>query len=229
MGGSLVSFFFAVSARLFPARVQRAASACILAAIALTSSAFAQQNLSEGVSPGEVPGLDELLSRGESETQDYVIGIGDVLQINVWKEPDVSVEQVGVRSDGKISIPLVKEVFTAGLTPLQLEDVLTQKLRQYINNPVVTVIVLEVRSQRIFIVGNVGSSGMIPLEPGLTVMRAIGLAGGVTEFARRKKIFVLREIGGQPQKIPFDYTAVLSGKDPEQDFELEPGDTIFVP
>jgi polysaccharide export outer membrane protein len=203
--------------------------ASFLVGITLTSVAFGQQNLSEGVSSEEVPGLDELLSRGQSDTEDYVIGIGDVLRINVWKEPDVSIESVSVRSDGKVSIPLVKEVYAAGLSPLQLEDVLTQKLRQYINNPLVTVIVLEIRSQRVFIVGNVSSSGMIPLEPGLTVMRAIGLAGGVTEFARRKKIFVLREVGGQQQKIPFDYSAVLSGKDPEMDFELKPGDTIFVP
>ena len=189
-------------------------------------AAFAQQNLS---AENTLPGLDELLARGESESEDYVIGIGDILAVNVWEEPAVSVEAISVRSDGKISIPLVKEVFASGLTPLQLEDILTQKLRQYINNPVVTVIVMEVRSQRIFIVGNVGASGMLPLEPGLTVMKAIGLAGGVTEFARRKKIFVLREVGGEQQKIPFDYPAVLSGKNPELDFELEPGDTIFVP
>ena len=187
------------------------------------------QVLSESGGGNTLPGLDELLARGESESEDYLIGIGDIIQVNVWKEPDVSVEAVSVRSDGKISVPLVKEVYAAGLSPLQLEDVLTQKLRQYINNPVVTVIVMEVRSQRIFIVGNVAASGMIPLEPGLTVMRAIGLAGGLTEFARRKRIFVLREAGGEPQKIPFDYPGVLSGKNPEGDLELEAGDTIFVP
>lgn len=204
----------------------------LVLALCLCSPVFGQ-NASEslaGEAPGtDVPGLDELLARGESESEDYVIGVGDVLRVNVWKEPDVSVDQVGVRSDGKISVPLVKEVFATGLTPLQLEDVLTQKLRQYINNPVVTVIVLEIRSQRIFIVGNVRASGMLPLEPGLTVMRALGLAGGITEFARRKKIFVLREVGGEAQKIPFDYPAVLSGETPEADFELKPGDTIFVP
>jgi polysaccharide export outer membrane protein len=158
-----------------------------------------------------------------------VIGEGDVLRVNVWEEPRVSVDQVTVRSDGKISIPLVKEVFVGGLTPLQLEEVLTQKLRQFINNPVVTVIVLEIRSQRVFIIGNVASSGMLPLEPGLTVMKAIGLAGGLTDFARRKKIFVLREVAGKPHKIPFDYQAVLSGESPELDFELQPGDSIYVP
>jgi polysaccharide export outer membrane protein len=152
-----------------------------------------------------------------------------VLRVDVWEEPKVSVDQVTVRSDGKISVPLVKEVFAVGLTPLQLEEVLTQKLRQFINNPVVTVIAVEIRSQRIFIVGNVSNSGMLPLEPGLTVMKAISLAGGLTEFARRKKIFVLREAGGQTQKLPFDYAAVLSGKSPELDFELLPGDTIYVP
>lgn len=203
--------------------------AALLLGAALVPGARAQENLSESAPGGEAPGLDELLARGQTDANDYSIGVGDVLRINVWKEPDVSVESVSVRSDGKISIPLVKEIYAAGLTPLQLEDILTQKLRQYINNPLVTVIVLEIRSQRVFIVGNVSSSGMLPLEPGLTVMRAIGLVGGVTEFARRKKIFVLREVGGQQQKIPFDYSAVLSGKSPELDFELKPGDTIFVP
>ncbi|MCB1018424.1 MAG: polysaccharide biosynthesis/export family protein [Bryobacterales bacterium] len=190
--------------------------------------ALPAQELTETLG-ADVPGLDEVLARGETESEEYVIGIGDILSVNVWKEPDVSIEQVGVRSDGKISVPLVKEVFASGLTPMQLEDVLTQKLRQYINNPVVTVIVLEVRSQRVFIVGNVGASGMLPLEPGLTAMRAIALAGGPTEFARRKKIYVLREVGGKPQKIPFDYAGVLSGETPEADIELKPGDTIFVP
>ncbi|MEZ5392950.1 MAG: polysaccharide biosynthesis/export family protein [Bryobacterales bacterium] len=192
------------------------------------NAASSAQELTETLG-ADVPGLDEVLARGETEAEEYVIGVGDILSINVWKEPDVSVEQVGVRSDGKISVPLVKEVFASGLTPMQLEDILTQKLRQYINNPVVTVIVLEVRSQRVFIVGNVGASGMLPLEPGLTAMRAIALAGGLTEFAKRKKIYVLREVAGKPQKIPFDYSGVLSGETPEADIELKPGDTIFVP
>ncbi len=222
----------AILSRIRPTRpphavILRILATSILAALALSSVASAQQALSGP--GGSVPGLDELLARGGEESDEYSIGAGDVLRINVWKEPDVSVDAVAVRSDGKISVPLVKEIFAAGLSPLQLEDVLTQKLRQYINNPVVTVIVMEVRSQRVFIVGNVAASGVLPLEPGLTVMKAIGLAGGVTEFARRKKIFVLRDNGGQQQKIPFDYQAVLSGKSPELDFELEPGDTIFVP
>ncbi len=228
MGSTLVLLRHIALTPLFNSRAYRSAFVSIFVGMALTSVAFGQQSLSD-VGSDAVPGLDELLARGEGETDDFVIGLGDVLQINVWKEPDVSVENVTVRSDGKISIPLVKEVFASGLSPLQLEDVLTQKLRQYINNPVVTVIVLQIRSQRIFIVGNVAASGMLPLEPGLTVMQAIGLAGGVTEFARRKKIFVLREVGGQAQKIPFDYSAVLSGKSPELDFELKPGDTIFIP
>lgn len=208
--------------------IRRSSLPLVVGCFLLGSAAFAQQSLS-GETGQAVPGLDELLARGQEESKDYIVGIGDVLRVDVWKEPDVSVDAVSVRSDGKISIPLVKEVFAAGLSPLQLEDVLTQKLRQYINNPVVTVIVMEVRSQRIFIVGNVSGSGMLPLEPGLTVMKAIGLAGGLTEFARRKKIFVLREVGGQQQKLPFDYQSVLSGKNPELDFELRPGDTIFVP
>ena len=227
--GSIIGYLRRIALVRHPGSAFACIFALALAIVLMPRPAVAQSEQAVVEPAASVPGLDELLARGDDENEEYIIGVGDVLQINVWKEPDVSIESVAVRSDGKISVPLVKEVYAAGLSPLQLEDVLTQKLRQYINNPVVTAIVLEVRSQRIFIVGNVAASGMLPLEPGLTVMKAIGLAGGLTEFARRKKIFVLREAGGQQQKMPFDYPSVLSGKSPELDFELEPGDTIFVP
>jgi polysaccharide biosynthesis/export protein len=181
------------------------------------------------------PGLGELMSRaGEAEASaetepEFVIGVGDVIGIDVWQEPNVSAASVTVRSDGKISIPLAREVSVAGLKPMQLEDLLAERLREYINNPVVTVIVREVRSQRVYLVGGVARPGMVQLEPGLTAVKAIGVAGGLTDYAKRKKIFVLRQVGEEVVQLPLDYPAVLSGKNPSADVVLRSGDTIVVP
>jgi polysaccharide biosynthesis/export protein len=179
--------------------------------------------------------LGELMSRaGEAEASaetepEFVIGVGDVIGIDVWQEPNVSAASVTVRSDGKISIPLAREVSVAGLKPMQLEDLLAERLREYINNPVVTVIVREVRSQRVYLVGGVARPGMVQLEPGLTAVKAIGVAGGLTDYAKRKKIFVLRQVGEEVVQLPLDYPAVLSGKNPSADVVLRSGDTIVVP
>mgnify|MGYP005860053487 CR=1 FL=1 len=160
---------------------------------------------------------------------EFVIGVGDVLGIDVWQEPNVSAASVTVRSDGKISIPLAREVAVAGLRPMELEDVLAERLREYINNPVVTVIVREVRSQRVYLVGGVARPGTVQMEPGLTAVKAIGVAGGLSEYAKRKRIFVLRQVGEDLVQLPLDYPAVMSGKNPAADIALRSGDTIVVP
>lgn len=159
----------------------------------------------------------------------FVVGVGDVLQINVWREPEVSIDSVTVRSDGKISVPLIKEVFVSGLTPLEIEKALTRKFEQLINNPVVTVIVRETHSQQVILSGGVARPGLLEIQPGMTVMHALSIAGGIREYAKRKKIFVVRGVGGEQLTLPFDYNAVISGKDPSKDFLLEPGDMIVVP
>ena len=158
----------------------------------------------------------------------YVIGPEDVLDINVWKEPDVS-RTVPVRPDGKISLPLVNDVQAAGSTPQQLASEVTQKLRKYLNEPQVTVIVTAINSQRVFVVGEVLRAGAFPLIPGMTVLQALSSAGGFTTFADVKKIHVMRLVNGKHVEMPFNYRDVLRGDNPDQNIKLEPGDTVVVP
>ena len=158
----------------------------------------------------------------------YIIGPEDVLDINVWKEPDVS-RTVPVRPDGKISLPLVNDVQAAGITPQQLGLNVAEKLRKFLNDPQVTVIVTAVNSQRVFVVGEVLRAGAFPLIPGMTVLQALSSAGGFTTFAGVKKIHVMRVVNGKHVELPFNYRDVLKGDNPDQNIKLEPGDTVVVP
>ena len=158
----------------------------------------------------------------------YRIGAEDMLDISVWKEPDVS-RAVPVRPDGRISLPLINDVQAAGLTPQQLAASVTEKLRKYLNDPQVTVIVTAMNSQRVFVVGEVLRAGAFPLLPGMTVLQALSSAGGFTTFADVKKIHVVRLHDGKHAELPFNYREVLKGDNPEQNIRLEPGDTIVVP
>src|SRR5271155_223792 len=158
----------------------------------------------------------------------YVIGAQDVLDINVWKEPDVS-RVVPVRPDGKISLPLLNDVQAAGLTPAQLAAEITESLKKYVTSPQVTVIVTNINSQRIYILGEVTRPGAFPMLPGMTVMQALSSAGGFTAFAKMKSIYVLRTENGKKGKCPFNYKEVINGKNAEQDIALKAGDTIVVP
>jgi polysaccharide export outer membrane protein len=158
----------------------------------------------------------------------YVIGAQDVLDINVWKEPDVS-RVVPVRPDGKISLPLLNDVQAAGLTPAQLAAQITESLKKYVTSPQVTVIVATINSQRVYILGEVTRPGAFPLLPGMSVLQALSSAGGFTQFAKVKSIFVRRVENGKETKFPFNYKEVISGKKPEQDILLKAGDTIVVP
>jgi polysaccharide export outer membrane protein len=158
----------------------------------------------------------------------YVIGPEDVLDINVWKEPDVS-RVVPVRPDGRISLPLINDVVAAGMSPQQLAGSLTEKLRKYLNEPQVTVIVTQINSQRVFVVGEVLRAGAFPLIPGMTVLQALSSAGGFTTFADVKKIHVMRLQNGKHIELAFNYRDVLKGDNPDQNIKLEPGDTVVVP
>jgi polysaccharide export outer membrane protein len=160
-------------------------------------------------------------------SSDYVIGADDVLHISVWKEPELS-EQLPVRPDGKISMPLLNDIPAAGLTPLALKDSITEKLKKYIADPRVTVVVTAMNSQRIFVTGEVAHSGPITLLPQMTVLQALAQAG-FTQFANLKAIYVLRTQNGKQQKIPFNYKDVVKGNHPEQNIVLKPGDTVVVP
>lgn len=159
----------------------------------------------------------------------FVIGNDDVLAINVWKEAEVS-RSVPVRSDGKISLPLVGEVQAAGQTPLKLEQDIASRLKNYISEPEVTVIVQQINSQKFNILGQVTKPGSYPLTNSPTVLDAIALAGGFRDFAKRKSIYVLRQnADGTQARLPFNYKEVISGHNSSQNVKLQPRDTIVVP
>ena len=159
----------------------------------------------------------------------FVIGNDDVLAISVWKEPDIS-RSVPVRSDGKISLPLVGEVQASGQTPLKLERDIATKLRNYISDPEVTVMVEQINSQRFNILGYVTKPGSYPLSGSSTVLDAIALAGGFRDFAKQKSIYVLRQNpDGTQSRLPFNYKEVIKGKNAAQNIKLQPHDTIVVP
>ncbi|MGH9430878.1 MAG: polysaccharide biosynthesis/export family protein [Terriglobia bacterium] len=160
---------------------------------------------------------------------DYVINPGDVLDISVWKEPDISSKSLPVRPDGKISLPLVNDVQASGLTASQLADSITEKLKKFISDPQVTVVVSGINSQRYYIVGEVEHGGVFALLPGMTALQAISASGGLTQFANSKKIYILRNQNGRQVKLPFNYKQVIKGQDMQENVELKPGDTIIVP
>jgi len=158
---------------------------------------------------------------------EYVIGADDTLHIAVWKEPDLSAT-LPVRPDGKISLPLLNDVPAAGLTPMQLAASITEKLKKYIADPRVTVVVTAMNSRRIFVTGEVVHSGAIPLLPNMTLLQALSSAG-FTQFANVKGIYLLRTENGRQVKLPFNYKEVVKGNHPEQNIMLKPGDTVVVP
>jgi polysaccharide export outer membrane protein len=194
-------------------------SVFVLLALSLTLCVSAQQVANKKGSAGIQAAVAD---------PNYVIGPQDVVDISVWKEPELS-RSVPVRPDGKISLPLVNDVQAAGLTPAQLGAQITTSLTKYVTNPQVTVIVSQINSQRIYILGEVARAGSYTLLPEMTVLQALSDAGGFTAFANSKKIYVLRQDNGKQQKVPFNYKDVVSGKDPGQNITLKPGDTIIVP
>ena len=159
---------------------------------------------------------------------DYRIGPQDVLRIDVWKEPDIS-RTIPVRPDGKISLPLMNDVQAAGQTAMELATLIREGLSKYINSPQVTVSVTEINSRRIYVTGEVMRPGAQPLLPNMTALQALTSSGGFTQFAKTKSIYVLRTEGRQQVKHPFNYKAVLDGKHPEDNIQLQPGDVIVVP
>ncbi len=219
-----------------------------VAALAL-SSAFA---LSQAVPPppppassnettsngAYAPASENSASRSTTVTQtpapqptmggaEYIIGPEDVLHVAVWKENDLTAT-LPVRPDGKISLPLLNDVQASGMTPQQLAASLTEKLRKYIADPHVTVVVTTINSKRIYLVGEVLHTGAAPLSPNMTVLQALSSAG-LNQFAKTKGIYVLRTENGRQQKLPVDYRKIVKGERIEQNYVLKPGDTIVVP
>jgi polysaccharide export outer membrane protein len=157
----------------------------------------------------------------------YVIGAADSLEVTVWKEPNLSVPSVPVRPDGKISLPLINDIQAAGFTPEQLSADITERLKKFVTDPVVNVTVLAVLSKQVFLIGEVNHVGPLPITPGMNILQAIASAGGLTPYANKKKIYILRGDPGKQQKIFFDYTKALKKGD-MQGVSLVPGDTIVV-
>jgi polysaccharide export outer membrane protein len=204
-------------------------------AVLLWMGFFASAMLSQTQQAATTASKSENSNRAKSSDEvqasnvapDYVIGADDTLHISVWKEPDLT-ETLPVRPDGKISMPLLNDITAAGLTPLQLRDTITERLKKYIADPRVTVVVTGMNSRRVFVTGEVTHTGPMTLLPHMTMLQALAQAG-FTQFANPKAIYLLRNENGKQQKLPFNYKEVVKGNHPEQNIELRPGDTIVVP
>jgi polysaccharide biosynthesis/export protein len=192
----------------------------------VTGTAWAQDNAKADAKPKEntmATSAPDTVAAGMS----YIIGADDTLHIDVWKEPDITAT-LPVRSDGMISLPLLNDVQAAGLTPMQLATSITTKLKKYLADPRVTVVVTQMNSQRFYMTGEVLHTGAMPLLPNMTVLQALA-SGGFTQFANTKGIYVLRMVNGRQQKIPVNYKQLVKGDAMGQNILLKPGDTIVVP
>src|ERR1700690_3423244 len=197
----------------------------LFAALALSPMAHAQdtpQQASMGGSSQKTDATSKTKSVVSTPTDaDYIIGPQDVVRIDVWKEPDIS-RTIPVRPDGKISLPLLNDIQAAGVTALQLSDAIRQGLAKYLTNPQVTVTVSEINSRRVYVTGEVLRAGALPLLPNMNVLQALSSAGGFTQFAKLKNIYVLRTEAGKQIKHPFNYKDVVKGNHPEENIPLEP-------
>ena len=157
----------------------------------------------------------------------YVIGESDVVTVTVFKEPTLS-SSLLVRPDGMISLPLLGDIKAAGKTPLQLADEVTAKLKKFIQDPNVTIVLSQMNSKKVYLIGEVGRTGPMELTPGMTLLQAIATAGGISQYANAKKMYILRTVDGKQKKIPVQYKQALKG-DSSLNLTLNPGDTIVVP
>jgi polysaccharide export outer membrane protein len=199
-----------------------------LAVQLLLTAALASGMLAQANAPANTDKPEVLQPGGAAaSSSDYVIGADDMLHVSVWKEPDLTAT-LPVRPDGKISLPLLNDVQAAGLTPLKLGASITEKLKKYIADPRVTVVVTAMNSQRVFVTGEVTHTGAMPLLPNMTMLQVLSSAG-FTQFANVKNIYLLRTENGKQVKLPFNYKEVVKGNHPEQNIMLKPGDTVVVP
>ena len=194
----------------------------ILALVLPCLFCYAQGKESAGKSAKAMPP-----SSAAPAVDSYVIGKSDVLSVTVWKQPDLSGNLL-VRPDGMVSMPLLGDVQAAGSTPLQLADRVETKLKKYMQDPEVSVVVTQINSKVIYLLGEVGKKGPVQMTAGMTLLEAIASAGGLTDFANSKKMYILRNEDGKHQKIRVHYKQALKG-DPDSNLVLQPGDTIVVP
>ena len=204
----------------------------LLATMVFSPLAHAQDAVKQASTPASSQKTDATSKTTSpvSTTTDaeYVIGPQDVVSIDVWKEPEIS-RTIPVRPDGKISLPLLNDIQASGLTALQLGKAIHDGLTKFLTNPEVTVTVTQINSRRVYLTGEVARAGALPLLPNMTVLQALSSAGGFTQFAKLKNIYVLRNEGGKQVKLPFNYKEVVKGKNEDENILLQPGDVIVVP
>jgi polysaccharide export outer membrane protein len=197
----------------------RLARVCAVALLIVNCiPALAQKNAPAGTPDGQLA----------ADPSKYVIRPNDVLEIFVWKEPDLSRKSV-VRPDGRISFPLLQDLDAAGLTPEQLKKVIEDQLKDYINSTNVTVMVDSVTGYVIYVVGKVQRPGAVTADKPITVLQALTLAGGFLEYAKDGEISVIRSGAKGNETFRFDYKSVIKGKTPAQNIFLRPGDVVVVP
>jgi polysaccharide export outer membrane protein len=201
-------------------------SACLSCAwVALAQEPARRDTSAPASTPNVAAGARE--ARIVASDRDYQIGPEDVLDISVWKNPELS-RTVPVRPDGKVSLPLVNDIHAAGLTPTALREELTKRLSEYVPSPEVAVIVREVHSAKVSVMGAVRTPGRYDVRSPATVLELIALAQGFTDFASRDRIVVLRQNGDTPTRIPFNYRKIADGTE-QENFFVQPGDIIVVP
>jgi polysaccharide biosynthesis/export protein len=214
--------------------IARRSTQIALSLIILTCGSFGQTavgNSADSNSQGDdtANSTAQPTSSVKAHDSSYVIGNDDKLAISVWKEPDLT-KSIPVRSDGKISLPLVGDIQAAGQTPLQLEAAISSRLKNYITVPEVTVIVEQINSKKYNILGQVGRPGAYPLTLSTTIMDAIAAAGGFKDFAKTKGVYILRQNSdGTQTRLNFNYKEFIKGKNLAQNVKIEPRDTIIVP
>jgi polysaccharide export outer membrane protein len=209
--------------------MKRAMKLACLALLGLAAVGMWAQDDADDAAPAKPAkaAVPEVQASGPGVPSDYMIGADDTLRISVWKEPDMSVT-LPVRPDGKISMPLLDDVQAAGMTPMQLGISIHDKLKKYMADPRVTVVVTAMNSQRIYVLGEVLHTGPMALLPGMTVLQALSTAG-FTQFANLKAIYLLRVQDGKQTKMPFNYKDAIKGRGDQPNITLKPGDTIVVP
>lgn len=190
-----------------------------IAALSLLVSSLA------GVSRAE----DVVVRTEDDPSNAYAIGIGDVLEISVWKNPELAVT-TPVRPDGRISVPLLGDIQASGMTPLALRQALTDRFKEYVTAPGVSVVIKEINSRKVFVTGEVKSPGSYDLQPRTKLMQVVAMAGGLTPYAKRK-VIVLRDSldGKDDRRFEVDLDDVVSGKKPADNLVLLPGDTLVIP
>jgi polysaccharide export outer membrane protein len=163
-----------------------------------------------------------------ADNEHYIIGPEDILYIHIWKEEALS-RTIPVRMDGKISLPLIDDIQAAGLTPLQLKEILIQKLKEFVEVPNVSVMIMEANSFKVYISGQIRNPGVYRLRSETSLLQIIPMAGGFTEWADQKKILIIRKGNGNGMRITINYKKILKGEAPDSNIILKPGDTIIVP